>query len=536
MVESVTGTNRSNGISYTEILQMDSRPVPRLLSEESPMAPGPTKIPAWVYYSRDFHDLEVEKLWSKAWQLACHEDELPEIGDHVVYDIAHLSFLLVRTGPDPDSIRAYRNSCLHRGRKLREANGKCAPNLRCSFHGWCWNLDGSLKEIPSQWDFPHLDPSNLSLPEARVERYGGFVFINPDPSGESLIDYLGDFPDHQTTLPLDRRYKAVHVAKIIECNWKVCQEAFMESYHVVATHPTLLESIGDANSRYDVFGNFSRAISPSEVPSPHLADVVDWETDPQGRLYTRFRHPLSGHIYERIDEELVRVVDDAGNEGRFRSDGRWIDGEITQADPHLCLWVGGKQLPGFEEVSIPPTSRTDLGTQRTRLAERKRSEFRRLLGDQADAVDVDAICDAEMIDSIFYSVFPNWHPWGCVNPIQYRFRPDGDNPDQCIFECMLFLPSPAGAQRPSPAPIQWLAADEDWTEAPQLGLLAKVFNQDCHNLNKVQQGLKNLASQRVVLADYQETKLRHFHQLLQECLDVDYDDMLSENDAGNRVT
>ena len=151
-------------------------------------------------------------------------------------------------------------------------------------------------------------------------------------------------------------------------------------------------------------------------------------------------------------------------------------------------------------------------------------------------MDVDAICDAEMIDSIFYSVFPNWHPWGCVNPIQYRFRPDGDNPDQCIFECMLFLPSPAGTQRPSPAPIQWLAADEDWTEAPQLGLLAKVFNQDCHNLDKVQQGLKNLASQRVVLADYQETKLRHFHQLLQECLDVDYDDMLSENDAGNRVT
>ncbi len=163
-----------------------------------------------------------------------------------------------------------------------------------------------------------------------------------------------------------------------------------------------------------------------------------------------------------------------------------------------------EELLSFAEVPTPATSRTNLAERRTRLGERKRSEFRRLLGEQAAVMDVDVICDAEMIDSIFFIVFPNWHPWGSVNPIQYRFRPRGDDPDQCIFECMLFLPSPYGENRPTPAPIPWLEAHEDWTAAPQLGLLAKVFNQDCHNLNKVQQGLKNLASQRVVLADYQE--------------------------------
>jgi hypothetical protein len=97
---------------------------------------------------------------------------------------------------------------------------------------------------------------------------------------------------------------------------------------------------------------------------------------------------------------------------------------------------------------------------------------------------------------------------------------------------MLFLPSPNGEDRPAPAPIHWLEADEDWTEAPQLGLLAKVFNQDFHNLNKVQQGLKNLASQRVRLADYQETKLRHFHELLQQHLELDYNEMLNGDQPG----
>ena len=133
MVETVTGTNRSEGISYTELLHSDSRSVPAYLIDESPMQPGPTEVPAWVYYSRAFHELEVEKLWSRVWQLACHEDELSEVGDHVVYDIAHLSFLLVRTGLDPDDICAYRNSCLHRGRKLREVDGKARDNGDC--HG-----------------------------------------------------------------------------------------------------------------------------------------------------------------------------------------------------------------------------------------------------------------------------------------------------------------------------------------------------------------------------------------------------------------
>tara|TARA_Y100000589_G_C26890115_1_gene521739 strand:- start:244 stop:696 length:453 start_codon:yes stop_codon:yes gene_type:complete len=150
------------------------------------------------------------------------------------------------------------------------------------------------------------------------------------------------------------------------------------------------------------------------------------------------------------------------------------------------------------------------------------------MGDAVGDLNVDSICDAELIDAIFFSVFPNWHPWGCLNPIQYRFRPNGDNPDECIFECMLFLPSPLSEERPPPAAVQWLAADDDWTLAPQLGMLAKVFNQDLYNLPQVQHGLKNLARNHVVFAQYQETKLRHFHLLLQRQLGIDYEEILRQ--------
>ena len=93
---------------------------------------------------------------------------------------------------------------------------------------------------------------------------------------------------------------------------------------------------------------------------------------------------------------------------------------------------------------------------------------------------------------------------------------------------MLFLPSPLDEGRPPPATVQWLAADDDWTLAPQLGMLAKVFNQDLYNLPQVQHGLKNLARNHVVFAQYQETKLRHFHLPLQRQLGIDYEEILQQ--------
>ena len=151
MTETVTGTNRSAGPTYQDYLDIDSHPVRDILRVDSPMEPGPTLVPVERYFSQEFHDLEVEKVWKRVWQMACHEDDIPDVGDHLVYDIAHLSFLVVRTGPTrsrPTGMRACTAANCSRANE-----GKWAKDLRCSFHGWCWNLDGTMKEIPCQWDF-----------------------------------------------------------------------------------------------------------------------------------------------------------------------------------------------------------------------------------------------------------------------------------------------------------------------------------------------------------------------------------------------
>ena len=508
MVETITGTNRSGGITYQELLDQDSRKVPEIFRVQNPLPPGPTIVPAEQYFSREFHNLEIEKVWKRCWQMACHEDDIPEIGDYHVYNIATLSFLVVRTGED--EFDAMYNVCLHRGRLLKTHSGKRAREFRCPFHGWAWNTDGSLKEVPCEWDFPTVKEDNYSLPKVKIGRWGGYLFINPDENAESLEDYLGNLSDQFQTLPYTKRYKSAWVEKVLRCNWKIAQEAFSEAYHVIATHPTILETIGDANTQYDDFGNYCRAMSPNFTSSPHIE--ADWEPLDDARLFTKLRHALTGHIYEACIDGTVHVTDHKGEGSRFTSDCTWIDGPMTHCDPNMVDWIGGCQLPDSENIPAGPPPKVPEGqTLRQVMAEPVRQELKSVIGDAADDV-----CDAELLDSIYNTVFPNFHPWGSFNQINYRFRPNGDNPDECLMECMYLSPIPAdGDYEPVREPHK-LGPDDDWTEAPELGLLAKVFNQDVVNMPYVHEGLKAMKVPEVIFANYGETKPRHFHKLLDE--------------------
>jgi phenylpropionate dioxygenase-like ring-hydroxylating dioxygenase large terminal subunit len=524
MTETITGSDRSAGISYTELLDGDSHPVDEILRRESRegLPEGNTRIPAWYYTSPEFHALEVEKLWSRVWQLACLEDEIPEVGDYHVYEIADLSFLIVRT---EDGIKAYRNACLHRGRLLRETHGKGARNIRCAFHGWAWNLDGSMKEIPCEWDFPSVKKEDYELPEALVGTWQGFVFINPDRNAGPLDEFLGDLGDHFAKCGFERRYKSAHVEKIMRVNWKACQEAFMESYHVVATHPTLMEDLGDANTRYDTYRNHSRAISPHAVESPHLEGMRHWDRLDDGKQFARYRHPMNGHIYERVEATgsatTIRVTDLDGHESHFDHLATWIDGPVVQADQHLCMWIGGPTPEAFLDAPLmlpnPPDGIKTPQEIRAWLAATRRAQAVATVG---NTVDPEQFSDAEMLDAMYYSVFPNWSPWGVFNGLFYRWRPNGNDPDTCIFEVMLFPVAPDPDNKPAPATVRQLGPDDDWTLATELGPAAKIFQQDSINLPHVQRGLKAQEQQEVVFANYNETKIRHFWENLTTWLEI----------------
>ena len=107
-------TARSAGISYQALIAQDPVPPPVVLTLESPFRLPLTSVPVSRYTSRDFHELEMRKLWPAVWQMACREEEIPKVGDYSVYEIGHFSIIVVRTS---QGIRAHHNVCRHRGRR-----------------------------------------------------------------------------------------------------------------------------------------------------------------------------------------------------------------------------------------------------------------------------------------------------------------------------------------------------------------------------------------------------------------------------------
>lgn len=263
--ETELGVRSAAHIDLDFLLKNDRRPelVPEVYKIESPMPGGPTKVPTARFFEQSYHDLEVERIWKRTWQMACLLDDIPNVGDYHVYEIANLSFLIVRSAED--KIQAHYNACLHRGRLLRECDGKSATEFRCPYHGWSWALDGKLKEITCEWDFPGVRGDVAHLPEAKVASWAGMVFINPDPDAMPFEEYVGPVGlAHYEKFRFEGRYKQAHVQRVMQANWKIVMEAFMEGYHVIATHPHLMLAGGDsANLRYDVFGHWGRAAHAS---------------------------------------------------------------------------------------------------------------------------------------------------------------------------------------------------------------------------------------------------------------------------------
>ena len=197
--------------------------------------------------------------------MACREENIPDVGSYVVYDIAGDSYLVVRTR---DGIKAYVNACLHRGRALKDYDGRCSE-FRCSFHGFTWRLDGSLRYTPAPGRVPGDRGRTATTGGCRRPRSGcgaGSSSSTPIRTPNRSRTFLGTLPEHFARWDFEHRYLQAHVAKKIRCNWKVAQEAFDEGLHLGATHPQSAPYVGDANAAVDVYGNYSRQISPSGTP------------------------------------------------------------------------------------------------------------------------------------------------------------------------------------------------------------------------------------------------------------------------------
>lgn len=192
-------------------------------------------IPAARYSDLRLLELERDRIWRRTWVLAAHESDLREPGSYRVLQRTGAPVVVVR-GEDME-LRAFYNSCRHRGAPVVREECGTARRLTCQYHSWSYGLDGVLRAVPDARNFVDLDTDALGLVPVRCEAWDGWVFVNEDAAAEPLVDFLGPLCDQMAEVDgrsLRRVGSQVHH---VAANWKAMLDAFLEVYHIRTVHP-----------------------------------------------------------------------------------------------------------------------------------------------------------------------------------------------------------------------------------------------------------------------------------------------------------
>jgi naphthalene 1,2-dioxygenase subunit alpha len=214
-----------------------------------------------IFWDEEIYQLELEKIFARSWLFLTHESEIPNPGDFFCTFMGEDPVIVVRTRSG--ELRAFLNTCSHRGNQVCYAESGNTRAFTCSYHGWSYYLDGTLAAVPLEAEAYHnlIDKSKLGLrPVAKVESFAGFVFGCFDPQAPSLRDYLGEMAWYLETFTARSGAELLGppLKSVLHCNWKVPVENFIcDSYHVGWTHAAALKVLG---------GPLAGAVGNTQIP------------------------------------------------------------------------------------------------------------------------------------------------------------------------------------------------------------------------------------------------------------------------------
>lgn len=415
------------------------------------------------YYSRDFARREWDMLWTRIWHIAGRTAELVEPGDYVVHNFMKESVICVKQ--EDGSVRAFYNSCAHRGMRLTRA-ASSVEAFTCPYHGWRFGLDGVLQHAQDREDFPQGDPcGKLKLKELRCDTWGGFVWYTMAEEGPSLAEYLAPMPDVYRNYPMDTAVRVAWYRIAINANWKFVTDNFSESYHTRTAHP--------------------------QVP-PWIDQDVDTA-----------RHEMWPAGHGRTVQPMRPSLSDRPADGR----NAMFEGILRQwdIDPESYATYEDFVMQGWKDLK----------------AAKKR------LWRERGYVHYEHMDDEEITDSPHTVIFPNvtisFLP---DNLVFFRSEPHPEDPEKCYFDlwCMAF---PVAGQdtvesiMAGPRPLREAEACEhrDFDGGRGIPELAgQIVYQDMELAEDMQAGMHSRGYADAYLSA-QETRVRFFHEVLNDWLE-----------------
>jgi choline monooxygenase len=224
-------------------------------------------LPSRYYLDPEILELEKERVFGRTWQLVARAEDLARVGDFVPVTVLDEPVVITR-GID-DELRAFYNVCRHRAGQVALTKGN-RKSLQCRYHGWTYGLDGSLRACPEMEETEDFAKEDFGLVPVRVERWGPFVFVNLDPSAPPLTDVMGAIPSEvaRAGYDVDRMRLVERRDYVIECNWKVYVDNYLEGYHLPIAHPQLYRELDYDSYRVEEFRYYSKQHAPIRELKP----------------------------------------------------------------------------------------------------------------------------------------------------------------------------------------------------------------------------------------------------------------------------
>jgi choline monooxygenase len=197
-------------------------------------------LAARYYVAPEIYEAERQTIFRRSWQMLGPADQVAEPGQYLAVEIAGWKLFVIR-GRD-GMLRGFRNVCRHRGARLLEEGGGSCRVLRCPYHLWVYNDDGSLRDAPRFGDDPGFRTEDWPLDPISVEIWRGLLFaaLEPETSlAEQLGDLVGELADD--TLEAFQVTETRHF--VMSSNWKTYTDNFVEGYHIPGIHPSFIKVI-----------------------------------------------------------------------------------------------------------------------------------------------------------------------------------------------------------------------------------------------------------------------------------------------------
>jgi choline monooxygenase len=216
-------------------------------------------LPADVYLDSTLLECERQNLFGKTWQIIGRRDQVANAGDYFTAQLVGEPLLIVR-GSD-SVLRGFYNVCRHRAGPPAEGCGS-RKVFRCGYHGWTYSLDGRLLNAPEMDGTSNFDHSQFGLQPVPIGEWGSWVFVNLHTATEALVPSLRELPKQAAKYSLEKLKRAERREYVMECNWKIYIDNFLEGYHLPSVHPSLNRELDYGQYVTETFEFHSRQASP----------------------------------------------------------------------------------------------------------------------------------------------------------------------------------------------------------------------------------------------------------------------------------